>query len=117
MSWVTKMIVFADLAVQPAQLRLQAEARDRVERAERLVHQQHGRVGGERAGEADALALPAGELCGVARRVVRFEPDELEQLARRVARTSPCGQPSRRGTVAMFSPIVMCGKSPTCWIT
>ena len=27
------------------------------------------------------------------------------------------GQPSRRGTVPMFAPMVMCGKSPTCWIT
>ena len=54
----------ADLAVQPQQLGLQAEARDRVERAERLVHQQQRRVGSERAREADALALPAGELRG-----------------------------------------------------
>ena len=62
MSWVTKTIVLRDLAVQPPQLLLEARARDRVERAERLVHQQHRRVGRERAREADALALPAREL-------------------------------------------------------
>ena len=33
-----------------------------VERGERLVQQQHSRVAGERAGERDALAFPAGEL-------------------------------------------------------
>ena len=27
------------------------------------------------------------------------------------------GQPSRRGTVATLSATVMCGKSPTCWMT
>ncbi len=36
-------------------------ARDRVERAERLVEQQHRRVGGQRAGEADALLHAAGK--------------------------------------------------------
>ena len=51
----------------------------RVERGERLVHQQDFRIDGERAGEIDALAHAAGEL---ARVIVleAFEPDELEQL-------------------------------------
>ena len=38
----------------------------RVERAERLVEEQHLRLGRERAGEAHALALAAGELRRVA---------------------------------------------------
>ena len=42
--------------------------------------QHHRRVGGERAGEADALPLPAGELRRVAVPVTGLEPDELEQL-------------------------------------
>ncbi len=107
----------ADLAVEPPQLVLQPEARDRVERAERLVHQQHGRVCRERAGEPDALALAAGQLRGVALGVGLLEPDELEQLAGALLRSAASAQPSSRGTVAMFSPIVMCGKRPTCWIT
>jgi hypothetical protein len=37
-------------------------ARERVEGAHRLVHQQHGRVVGERAGDADALLHPARQL-------------------------------------------------------
>ena len=62
MSCVTKIDRLRDLAVQAPQLLLEPRARDRVERAERLVHQQHRRIGGERAREADALALPAREL-------------------------------------------------------
>ena len=106
-----------DLAVEPPQLLLQPGAGDRVERAERLVHQQHRRVGGERAGEPDALALAARELRpgSASRRPAR---GRRGRAARRSARRSAAfGQPSSRGTVAMFSPIVMCGKSPTCWIT
>ena len=52
----------AELALQPQQLLLQALADDGVDGAERLVHQQHGRVRGERARHADALLLPAGLL-------------------------------------------------------
>ena len=42
--------------------------RRRVERRERLVEHDHRRVGGERAGDRDPLALPARELVRVARR-------------------------------------------------
>ena len=80
MSWVTKIDRLAHLLVQAQELGLEAVARDRVERAERLVHQHQRRVDGERAGEADALALPAGELRGVALAVVGLEADQLEQL-------------------------------------
>ena len=72
----------AQLLLQPQELVLQARAHDRVDRAERLVHQHQRRVRGERAREADALALAAGELRGEALRVGRIEPDELEQLGR-----------------------------------
>ena len=50
-----------------------------VERAERLVEQQHLRLDRERAGERHALALAAGELVRVAL-VVAGEPDDAEQL-------------------------------------
>ena len=41
---------------------LQVRARQRVERAERLVEQQHLRLHRQRAGEADALLHAAGDL-------------------------------------------------------
>ena len=50
-----------------------------VERARRLVAEQHARVARERARDADALLLPAGELRGVLVRLVR-EADEVEEL-------------------------------------
>ena len=64
MSWVTTAPSCARVGLQPQKLLLQPVADDRVDRAERLVHQQHGRVGGERPGHADPLALAAGELSG-----------------------------------------------------
>ncbi len=77
------------LGLEPQELLLQARTDDRVDRAERLVHQQHGRVGGERAGHADALLLPAGELEGIAVGHLEVEPDPFEQLHRPVARLLP----------------------------
>ena len=81
MSWVTNTIVLAISRLDAEELVLQPGPGDRVDRAERLVHQQHRRVRGERAGDADPLALTAGELRGVAAAVrARVEPDQLEQL-------------------------------------
>ena len=56
----------ADLGLEAEELVLQALAGDRVDGAERLVHEHQRRVGGQGAGHADALALAAGELAGVA---------------------------------------------------
>ena len=106
-----------DLAVQAAQLVLQAGAGDRVERAERLVHQQQRRVGGERAGEPDALALAARELGRVALRVARLEPDELEQLGRARAAILRAASRAAAARSRCSRATVMCGKSPACWIT
>ena len=50
------------LVVQPAQPCAELGAHARVERAERLVEQEHLGVDRERAGETHALALAAGEL-------------------------------------------------------
>ena len=61
-SWVTNRIVFLVRRVDVEQFGLQRLARLRVERAERLVHQQHGGVDGQRAGDADALLHAAGKL-------------------------------------------------------
>jgi len=52
-----------------------------IEGAERLVHEKDFGVGGECAGEADALALAAGELVGIAGCVeVRVESDGVQHL-------------------------------------
>ena len=101
----------------PQELVLQPVPRDRVDRAERLVHQQHRRVGGERPGHADPLALAAGELVRVAVAVRRrVEADQLEQLVGTLRRSGFA--PSRAaGTVATLVAIVWCGNRPTCWIT
>ena len=70
--------------VQVEQLRLHGLARLRVERAERLVHQQHLGIDRERARDADALLHAAGELVRAAIERIR-EPDELEIARRGVA--------------------------------
>ena len=51
-----------------------------VERRDRLVADDQLRVDRERAGDADALALAAGELVREAVVVLRVEADDLEQL-------------------------------------
>ena len=63
------------LVVEAPQPGAQLGAHLRVERAERLVEQQHRRVDRERAGEAHPLALAAREL----RRVAVREPVELHE--------------------------------------
>ena len=66
MSWVTKTMVLSSSRCRRERLGLQLFAHDRVDRAERLVHQQDVRVDGEAASHADPLLLAAGELAGVA---------------------------------------------------
>ena len=56
----------AGRVVELAQPAAQLLAHLGVERAERLVEQQHPRLDRERAGQRDALALAAGELAGIA---------------------------------------------------
>ena len=77
----------AELALELEELVLQPAAHDRVDRAERLVHQQHRWVGGQRTGDPDALALSAGELVRVAvRELAGVEADEVHQLLGTFAR-------------------------------
>ena len=68
-------ISFAQFAQPPAQLLPHL----RVERAERLIQQQHLRLHGERAGQRDALALATGKL-GRKPLGERFELDEFQQV-------------------------------------
>ena len=69
------------LAPDPLELVVEDVAGHGVERAERLVHEQHVGVLRERAGERDALAHAAGELVGPLLREAG-EVHELEQLGR-----------------------------------
>jgi len=57
----------AETARESAEFALKLCASDGIERAEGLVHQENGRIGGEGAGDADALALAAREFVRAAR--------------------------------------------------
>ena len=107
MSWVTNRIVLAIVFLEAQELVLEAVADDRVDRAERLVHEHDRRVRGQRPGDADALPLAAGELAREAVAVLRRDRARRGRAAPRSARRwRAFVQPSRRGTVATFSPIV-----------
>ena len=98
-----------DLVLDPLQLELHLLAELQVERAERLVEQQHPRVVDDRARERDALLLAAGELRRLALLAAR-EVDELEH-SERALRISPFAIPRRSRPNATLSATVMCGKS------
>jgi hypothetical protein len=116
MSCVTKTIVLrsslAGAGTRPAALR-----GDRIERAERLVHQHHRRIGGERARDADALLLAAGELARIAIAIPRGSMSTSASSAstRRAIRARPIR--AACGTVATFPRSSCAGTGPTCWIT
>ena len=95
------------LVVEPAEPVAQLGADARVERAERLVEQQHLRFGRERAGERHALPLAAGELRGIAV-AEALQLHELEQLGRRAARISAFGRLRIFSPNATLSRTVMC---------
>ena len=65
-SWVTMMVVMPRLTQQDRQLHLHLFPQILVERAQRLVQQQHHRPDGKRPGDSDALLLPAAQLRRVA---------------------------------------------------
>ena len=73
---------FAETAREGAEFTLKLGAGDGVEGAKGLVHQENGRVGGKGPGDADALALAAGELVRSAIAVFcRFETDQGKEFA------------------------------------
>ena len=76
-------------ALQTQHFGLQLVADHRVDRAERLVHQQDRRVGGQRPGHADALLLTAGQLRRIAVGQLRVQPDPLEHAQRGLACRPP----------------------------
>ena len=91
------------LALERLEVVLGLGANQRVEGAERLVHQQQFRLGGERARDAHPLLLAAGQLIraamGESRRIELKQSQELLDPSGDAA-TVP---PSNVGTVAMFS--------------
>ena len=97
----------ADLVEQLEHLRLHRD----VERRDRLVGDQHLRLHRERARDADALALAAGELVRVARRARRVEADQAHQLARALAAPRSRGMPKFIGPSMIAAPTVRRGLS------
>ena len=111
-SWlcVTWMKRDAELALQALQFLAHAHAQKRVERRQRLVEQQHLRLGDQRARQRDALLLAAGEL----RRQALGELlhlDQFEELRApsRAARPSPTPRIFRLN--ATLSRQLRCGNS------
>ena len=109
----------AQLGLETEELVLQARARDGIDRAERLVHEQHGRIGRERAGDTDPLALTPDSCAGYRSRNVAgsSEADGREELVDATVDTPmvpPAEQSGHRRDVAAM---VWCGNRPTCWIT
>ena len=122
--WVTKITVLPVARPQRFELVVQAVAGHRVERAERLVHQQHVGVLGERAGERDALAHAARELVRPLLGEVA-EVHHLEQLVgaraalvarrrrRASARARRCRARSATGTARPPGTSARCGSART----
>ena len=96
-----------DLVVQAAQPLAQLGAHLGVERAERLVEQQHARLDRERARQRHPLALAARELVGVALGVAA-EADDAEQLVDARARRASFGCLRILRPNATLSRTVMC---------
>ena len=81
MSWVIITVVRPSSPCSAPVVLAERVAGERIERAERLVHQHDFRRGGERAGDADALAFAAGKLRGETVAVlVAVEAHERDQL-------------------------------------
>src|SRR5216684_4395721 len=71
----------AEAAGEGAEFALELGAGDGIERAEGLVHQKKGRIGGEGTSDADALALAAGKLARTAmREFAGIEADKMQHF-------------------------------------
>src|SRR5947208_16432583 len=80
--------------LNPPKLGVQLGAGQRIERAERLVHEQHWRIDRQRTRDSDALTLATRQLVGPAcREMPRAKPDQLQQLV------APTGSPARSPTL------------------
>ena len=107
-SWVTWMKVMPDLGLDALELDLHLPAQLEVERAERLVEQQHLRVVDQGARQRHPLLLAAGELG----RLARGEARQLHQLQQRPsARSAASRLRRRRSPKATLSKTFRCGNS------
>src|SRR5206468_495909 len=84
------------LVVEPPEPLAELLAHPGVERSERLVEEEHLRLGGERACERDALALAAGKLRRQ-RALVPLELDQSQQLPHALADARPRRLPRAGG--------------------
>ena len=95
---------------------MQFGAGDGIERAERLVHQEDGRIGRQGARHAYALALAAGKFARIARGDVGIESDELQQFMQPVRRFDRRPVLNLRNQADLRA-TVKWGNSPTSWMT
>ena len=100
----------AELLLQALELDLHFLAQLEVERAQRLVEQQHLGAVDQRARQRDPLALAAGQLRRPAL-ALRAQLHQLEHFARARCSRSAFATPRTRGPYATFSSTVMCGNS------
>ena len=87
-----------------------------VERRQRLVEQQHARVGRQDAGQRDPLLLPAGQL-GRQPRAVARQLDQREHLVDARRRIAVLPAPLTDSPNATLSATDRCGKSAGVWKT
>ena len=72
---------FAEASGEGAEFALKFGASNGIERAKGLVHQENRRIGGEGAGDSDALTLTAGEFARAAMGEFAWvKPDKLEHF-------------------------------------
>ncbi len=72
---------FAEAAGEGAEFALELGASDGIKRAEGLIHEQDGRIGGEGARDADALTLATGEFARMAmREFAGIEADKMQHF-------------------------------------
>ena len=92
----------AELADDGHQVLLQLGARDRVQRAQRLVEEQQRGIEDQRAQQPGTLTLAAAQLVRKAVEQRRLERDDLRERieARRLGVRAPAGRPRRQRGVA-----------------
>ena len=107
----------AELVLQPLQQLQDFLGHQRVERRGRLVADDQLGLGGQRAGDADALLLAAGELAGTAVGEVRRQADLRQQFGDpRLHLGLPSGRNRSCSGRPMISPSVWRGLSATSGI-
>ena len=108
---------FAEAGVQAQKLVLNRLARARVERPERLIHEEEVGVGGQRRATPTRCLWPPDSSAGVRRPNRSSGRPIISRTSATRRRTRARGQPSSRGTVATFADTSRCGKRPPSWTT